>query len=74
MNTDNDILNKINDGIAKYTIKDVFSLIYLKIKNTLLYFIRLFIMRIAMLQRMTLIRLHWKMFLWLICITIWGFL
>ena len=51
MNTDDNTLNVINDGIAKYTVKDSVFTDLFKDKNILLCFIRLFIMKMLMLQK-----------------------
>ena len=70
MNTDDNTLNAINDGIAKYTVKDSVFTDLFKDKKYTLMLIRLFIMKMLMLQKKILNQLPWKMSLWLICIMI----
>ena len=70
MNTDDNTLNAINDGIAKYTVKDSVFTDLFKDKKYTLMLIRLFIMKMLMLQKKILNQLRWKMFLWQICIMI----
>ena len=70
MNTDDNTLNAINDGIAKYTVKDSVFTDLFKDKKYTLMLIRLFIMKMLMLQKKILNQLPWKMSLWQICIMI----